>query len=152
MREYELRAVNLKVLGYETYADYLSGSLWRRIRKNALKLAEGNCCCCGDKATEVHHRDYELETLKTGGEFSLVPLCNACHNLAEFDTNGRKRTPTQANRFLDGVSARNKETSATKQKKDPRKWHNGVHVSQMTKKQRKWVKRRKNKDKSWTSI
>jgi len=137
--------MNLKALGYRNYKDYLSSNLWRKLRSKAIKTSGGLCCCCGEAATEVHHRNYDLETLKNGGDFSLVPLCNACHHLAEFDTNGRKRTTQQANRFLDGVKGAGRFNTRRYLEEHNKAWKKAQRKSSQKRK-------RKNKDKSWTSF
>lgn len=98
--EYKRRKRNLLVLGYISYSAYLRSFLWSEIRKDVLRR-NGKCRVCGKKATQVHHADYELETLRGDGiaAESLWPVCKRCHKGAEFKA-GRKLGPTEATRRM----------------------------------------------------
>lgn len=72
----------LKRLGFYTYKAYLRSAMWRGISGEVLAKTN-RCYCCNRKATEVHHREYTLETLTTVCP-QLVPLCRSCHRKIEF--------------------------------------------------------------------
>lgn len=92
---YFSRNLVLRMLGFGCYGNYLRSKVWRRLRAKILQR-HNKCRLCGDKATVVHHRDYSVNTLlgrtdlKTLLAESLVPICDLCHTLVEFDGN-RKR-------------------------------------------------------------
>ena len=60
------------------YLDYIRSPEWRILRTQLLNEAEWICNDCGEKATQLHHINYEnlgLEEL----EIDVIPLCTKCH-------------------------------------------------------------------------
>jgi hypothetical protein len=88
---YGSRAINLKELGFEDYAQYLASPLWASIRCKAMLSYGYKCRLCSGPATEVHHLSYDLDTLRSLKRKNLVALCRACHTSVEFTTDGTKR-------------------------------------------------------------
>lgn len=69
----------LKLLGFESYSDYLSSDLWQFVR-GSLKESRECCVCKSTTGLAWHHRSYEANVLV--GNFSgdlIVRLCNDCH-------------------------------------------------------------------------
>jgi len=117
-REYIIRNETLLRLGFSSYDEYLQSDLWRRIRKKAMRANDRQCVLCGATATEVHHTDYSEETLLGKNPDALLPLCNTCHAIAEFDTEGDKRSLNQANSTL-GLLKTHQERPAKKTSRRP---------------------------------
>lgn len=71
---------DLRLLGFMSYADYLKSPLWAGIRQKVYEQ-KGRICldCKSHRATQIHHRQYGLETLKGETLNYLVPVCRACH-------------------------------------------------------------------------
>ncbi len=74
----------LRLLGFESYADYLQSDLWDWIRSNLKnEPASNECYCCRSKTgLSWHHKCYSLRVLV--GNFSNCPavvvrLCRECH-------------------------------------------------------------------------
>lgn len=104
MIEYEERDAVLRAIGFASYSDYLKSRKWARIRNRVLKK-RGKCACCGDTANEVHHKDYRQQTMIGADLSGLVPVCSACHDIAEFNSDGSKATLAAANRSIDMLSS-----------------------------------------------
>lgn len=98
---YRKRDRLLLELGYNSYGDYLSSDIWKRIR---IKFLAKNKVCYGCSSTSecVHHRMYTEGNLLGETESGLVPLCQYCHHKIEFDGK-RKLSHHQANKKLDRV-------------------------------------------------
>ena len=80
---YQYRADNLRHIGFMSYRAYLHSDLWKVIRASVL-TAEPQCQKCYVKtATQVHHRSYDLATLRGDDLRSLSALCSRCHRRAE---------------------------------------------------------------------
>ncbi len=110
---YEDRAMNLAVIGFKTYADYLKSELWAVIRQQVLKNGERCCCLCAALATQVHHRDYSQATLLGQCLQRLAPLCGNHHRSIEFrDGDFKKLSLKQANAKLDAAIAARKPREA----------------------------------------
>lgn len=88
----------LRRLGYRSYKDYLSSSLWISIRSKFLSI-HTVCACCDKPANTVHHRNYTEDTLTGKSLQALIALCKGCHYRIEF-TNGKKLSLAQANKKL----------------------------------------------------
>lgn len=74
----------LKIIGFDSYADYLASSLWEWIKSNLVNDASANECYCCKSRTGLawHHRNYSMRVLV--GNFSNSPpvvirLCSECH-------------------------------------------------------------------------
>lgn len=100
---YVWRNIILKDLGFDSYKDYLASDCWRSIRSRALKKNGGQCVSCDKKATQVHHGNYERETLAGGCIKHLYPVCRSCHKNAEIGKGG-KRSIHEANTSLGSLS------------------------------------------------
>jgi len=87
-RAYKKRNKILKQrLGYSSYKEYLNSDLWYKLRTNVLKLNNYKCDICDAIANQVHHIDYKIATLRGEKLEKLIPLCQKCHKLIEFDNN-----------------------------------------------------------------
>lgn len=60
---YRRRNAVLKGLGFDSYVEYLASPLWAEIRERKLDSEGRRCFACGKPATQVHHGNYEEETL-----------------------------------------------------------------------------------------
>lgn len=73
----------LKLIGFESYEQYLASDLWHWIRCSVLRSIDDKCeCCLTTSGLCLHHRDYSLPVLC--GNFSnvhrkIVRVCNECH-------------------------------------------------------------------------
>lgn len=63
LQVYRRRNKALAGLGFDSYDDYLASPLWIEIRERKLTSVGRRCFACGKLATQVHHGDYEEETL-----------------------------------------------------------------------------------------
>lgn len=79
MNAYVERDLNVGLLGFASYADYLDSPLWASIRAKVT----GACVRCGKERRQVHHAAYDLETLKGERFDTLIPACQGCHDRAE---------------------------------------------------------------------
>ena len=100
MIEYEQRNQVLRDLRFASYKEYLLSQRWAKIRRRVLDANMRTCVRCGEEANQVHHLSYARECLLGKDDGSLVAVCPVCHNIAEMDTQGRKRTQYEANRWL----------------------------------------------------
>jgi len=97
-KTYYNRDKKLKLLGFDSYQEYLKSDLWESIRNKVLKLEGYKCCVCGKKANQVHHRT-SLSGLAGKNLQSLRAVCQHCHYLAEFK-NGKKTRLRDANKII----------------------------------------------------
>ena len=67
----------------ESYNEYLASPEWASIRLEVLRLHDHECACCGEKATQVHHRDYRPRVLRGEDMNALVLVCKRCHELVD---------------------------------------------------------------------
>lgn len=88
---YRQRTALLRTLGYQNYTEYLLSPEWKEIRLIVLRRDGWACRLCGVKASEVHHRDYERDTLLGRRMDGLEAVCRECHRAIEFDGK-RKRS------------------------------------------------------------
>lgn len=83
--------VRLKALGFDSYREYLSSELWKRVRQKVFDQKGRKCELCGGRATQVHHRRYRDKDM-LGTELNcLHPICGGCHLRLEFK-DGKKLT------------------------------------------------------------
>ncbi len=87
------REANLAELGFASYEYYLASKLWREIRWRVFKVKGRNCVVCRNKANRVHHIQYGLKDLNGESLANLIPICESCHELIEFE-DGEKLTIT----------------------------------------------------------
>lgn len=102
----------LRAMGFLTYADYINSDLWNDIRQRVLRRDQRRCCACLGPARQVHHLDYEAETLRGDSLDGLTTICDPCHTDAEFDPDGRKRGLWAANAVLARVMAMTRKDRA----------------------------------------
>lgn len=86
---YRQRDIDLRAMGFASYADYRAGVLWKSIRSRVHKRDGKKCRCCGKAADVVHHDSYAPKVLSGADLAPLYALCNGCHDRIEFH-NGRK--------------------------------------------------------------
>lgn len=101
------RTESLRVLGFHSYGEYLRSDLWKGIRGVVIRKRKGKCESCGDTATQVHHRSYDLETMRGLNLKQLVAACRVCHQSIEF-IDGEKTTLASANARLDRLAGAGK--------------------------------------------
>lgn len=104
------RNESLKQLGFASYDEYLKSELWHKIRVKVLLSDQLRCFGCNERATQVHHRRYDLPVLK--GERittdDVVSICRECHNHIEINpTNGQKFPLHTANKRLKKLRKKN---------------------------------------------
>ncbi|HTE16149.1 MAG TPA: hypothetical protein VK642_13825 [Burkholderiales bacterium] len=97
-------AKNVALLDYQT--EYLSSSLWQKIRRRVLARDKRKCVFCGGPAQTVHHRSYDDSVLEGKADHMLVSLCDPCHDFLHFDDEGRKRGSEETDRLLMGKQPR----------------------------------------------
>lgn len=99
-KTYGARDVNLRTIGFASYADYLASPLWQAIR--ARFIGKGRQCLrCGRPATEVHHKRYSVDVLRGASSGAgLIAVCHECHKRCEFREDGSKVTLKEANSRL----------------------------------------------------
>jgi hypothetical protein len=85
------RDADCKLLPYPCYEEYRRSSLWKRLRRAALKRDNKVCRRCGGKANQVHHRSYSLEVLRGEVPEQLVSICKGCHHHIHYDEHGADR-------------------------------------------------------------
>lgn len=97
---YARRDANLKSIRWEDYDEYTSSHGWAWIRYFAFKLHGKYCLCCGNRATQIHHCNYDEDVLRGDNLKPLKPVCRRCHEAAEINEYGEKASLTEANNFL----------------------------------------------------
>lgn len=83
----QTRAESLAQLGFSSYREYLDSDLWRSIRASVFRAKGRMCCCCGKRATQIHHTYYSFRTLSgdpASLENSAWPVCAKCHKKTHF--------------------------------------------------------------------
>lgn len=88
----------INALGYDTYQDYLLSPIWFAIREIVFQEKGRSCCLCGKYATQVHHDNYNTETMSGEDTSGLFPICKPCHHRIEHDPQGRKVTGRKVRR------------------------------------------------------
>jgi hypothetical protein len=78
-------------LGFSTYQEYLKSDLWKQIRAKVLLRDGGLCRLCGKPASCVHHQSYVLNVMSGERLDDLYSVCDPCHLLVEFASDGKKR-------------------------------------------------------------
>jgi 5-methylcytosine-specific restriction endonuclease McrA len=81
-REYEIRDVRLRELGFNSYWAYRSSADYMQRRAEARAAADGACAHCDATGMQldIHHRTYER--LGRESAWDLIALCPACHAAA----------------------------------------------------------------------
>lgn len=80
---FQHRAAKLKRLGFKTYQQYVASDLWASIRQRVIERDECLCQSCKRPGCEVHHMDYDMDTLEGKSLDRLVLLCFHCHRQIE---------------------------------------------------------------------
>lgn len=78
-------AACLKSLGFDSYSAYLVSDLWYAIRCRVMEKYGRCCVVCKRTATQVHHTDYEPDTMRGDRIDGLVAICYAHHQEIEWD-------------------------------------------------------------------
>ena len=88
---YAGRNSTLLEMGFPSYNDYLASDLWTGIRNTVWQGKGRQCYLCAGVANVLHHISYGRETLKGEDVHNIVPICNSCHYLVEYNYKGHKR-------------------------------------------------------------
>lgn len=81
----QIRDSNLRLIGFETYADYLQSSVWDCLRSTLIQDDRyQSCLVCGSRSgLQWHHRTYEFPVLvgnfRSADAEPIVRLCTECH-------------------------------------------------------------------------
>lgn len=99
---YRKRNEILRSMGYSSYGEYLASPLWKTIRTRILYRDRFTCYCCGERATQVHHKRYTKGSLSGENENQLEAICRDCHHLCEYTgtTKNTTRSATDKMRLL----------------------------------------------------
>lgn len=87
---YKDRNKHLARLGFADYGEYLSSSLWARVRGRAFAANGNKCHICRNAAVQIHHMWYGMSDLNGHRMCNLHPICRPCHEEVEHDDNGHK--------------------------------------------------------------
>lgn len=90
--EFLQRKESLESLYFHSYQDYLDSELWDSIRKKVMSR-DKKLCKCGSRATQVHHKSYDLTTMKGKDLSKLVAICEECHLHTHFYREGVSKKP-----------------------------------------------------------
>lgn len=88
---WQIRRASLETLGFTSYQDYLDSELWQTIRRQVLDR-DLHRCRCRKAATQVHHSDYSVATLRGERLHRLVSVCRRCHEIGSL-VDGRVVSP-----------------------------------------------------------
>lgn len=81
------------------YREYLKSRKWKKIRARVLRRDKGLCRLCETRrATQVHHRSYDVATMKGDRLEALYSVCRQCHDLLTFDVVGERRSMKEMQR------------------------------------------------------
>jgi len=98
---YRLRQENIERIGFPDYETYLASEYWATIRARVLRDSNHKCRCCGLRAWQVHHSDYEYTTMTGDDTQPLYAVCGDCHNEAE--SRSKDNRLQHANTHIDPV-------------------------------------------------
>ena len=104
---YGRRNLLLKSMGYSNYNHYLQSDLWNKIRTKVFARDQSICFGCGDRASQVHHANYNREVLKGKTLKELYSVCSECHSRIEYTSNGVKVDPSTATALLKEIRKSN---------------------------------------------
>lgn len=99
------RGKSLNALGFSDYATYLRSPLWSDLRIQTLTRDSGLCLACGGAASQIHHKDYSLDTMTGKNLDGLASLCRRCHEGIEFGYTERSGETVFGKRFLAEANA-----------------------------------------------
>lgn len=128
---YEKRDLNLLAMGYRSYGEYLKSDLWKTTRAQVLGFFGDKCHFCGRDAEEVHHSNYNLETLKGQGLyalFSLYPVCKECHTAGEYHGKDKVKPMTATKRMYIYACENGYGNQAKGRRKKREKLRKALHV------------------------
>lgn len=74
------------------YKAYMKSDQWKEIRLVVLSRDHYTCLCCGDPATEVHHRSYSRRVLDGLDNSKLASICARCHTRIHFTDDNERRS------------------------------------------------------------
>lgn len=77
------------------YDAYMLSPLWKEIRARVLQRDKGSCLCCGENATQVHHRNYSKATMSGSSIKALASICRKCHDDIHSNENGTRCSKRQ---------------------------------------------------------
>jgi 5-methylcytosine-specific restriction endonuclease McrA len=60
--------------------EYLKSDAWQRKRYVVFKRDNWRCVYCGERATQVHHKQYAKRNIGNEPIDWLVSVCDRCHN------------------------------------------------------------------------
>ncbi len=103
MSQLEIWKSVLRVIGFSSYAEYLQSGLWEVIRGRVLERDSSICYRCRGPATQVHHANYDVETMLGDRLKSLRSVCASCHHYASLRPDGSKTSLSIANKKLNGT-------------------------------------------------
>ena len=71
-------------LGFDNYNEYLRSDLWKDIRRVVLSSKGALCNVCKKTiAVEIHHKQYDYNTMAGHNIKHLIPVCQKCHSKLE---------------------------------------------------------------------
>ena len=74
-----IRARKLKVLGYQTYSEYLNSEHWKNFRSKFLTLVDYVCTACGADTLKLYLHHLHYSTLGKEEFTDVRLLCATCH-------------------------------------------------------------------------
>jgi len=91
----------------EAYFTYMRSELWKEIRSVVLERDRHECLCCGEPATEVHHRSYSAKVMAGNDNSKLASICGRCHNRLHYTDDNKKRSKKETEQeYLRAIEAR----------------------------------------------
>ena len=97
---YSDRNETLRLLGFQSYSEYLRSRLWEIVRERALDVKGRTCKKCGRETKQTHHAVYTREVLTGEDVRGLIPVCGGCHK------NGSIPRPRSKAMLVDGLKVR----------------------------------------------
>jgi 5-methylcytosine-specific restriction endonuclease McrA len=67
----------------DNYKTYLRSAEWREKRKQFLEEVDYECEECGEKATQIHHLNYDCLGEEERDDVQI--LCKECHEIKEME-------------------------------------------------------------------
>lgn len=111
----------LKQMGFRSYEHYIKSPLWGSIRTQQLR-EHPFCWACGNRAEQVHHGNYDRQTLEGKNRKALYSVCEPCHEHAELAPGEGKVSPQRATARLKALRAEKQGHAAPKTRR-PRQSH-----------------------------
>lgn len=98
-KSYKSRNMWLKLLGFDSYREYLASPLWKETRKRVYEAKGDRCYLCDAPATELHHNRYHRNDLQGKKLRFINPICRQCHEAIEFSDGGKQNVKQTARAF-----------------------------------------------------